>query len=66
MFEMAHIPKPRQTLPWLIVVGVGIVYMWHFNNLNNDFQVFYKAGIDFRDGVNPWDSQLDPNAMYLN
>jgi hypothetical protein len=64
MFEITK--KLKQILPWCLVVVVSSVYMWHFNNLNNDFQVFYKAGLDFRNGVNPWGSRLDPNAMYLN
>jgi hypothetical protein len=52
--------------PWLLVFVVGAIYMWHFDNQNNDFQVFYEAGLAFRDGVNPWGGQPNPNAMYLN
>lgn len=66
MFEIKNQLKLKQILPWCLVVVVSAVYMWHFNNLNNDFQVFYKAGLDFRNGINPWGNRLDPNAMYLN
>lgn len=66
MFEIKNNLKLKQILPWCLVVVVGAVYMWHFNNINNDFQVFYKAGLDFRNGVNPWGNRFDPNAMYLN
>jgi len=52
--------------PWLLVFVVGAIYMWHFDNQNNDFQVFYEAGLAFRDGVNPWGGQPNPNAIYLN
>jgi hypothetical protein len=66
MFEVAQYSKLRQIVPFLLVAAVGLIYLWHFDNLNNDYQVFYNAGLDFRDRVNPWDNQLDPNAMYLN
>jgi len=66
MFEIKNNLNLKQFLPWCLLVAVGAVYMWHFNNLNNDFQVFYKAGLDFRNGINPWANRLDPNAMYLN
>lgn len=66
MFEITNKLRLKQILPWCLVVVVGAVYMWHFNNLDNDFQVFYKAGLDFRNGVNPWGNRLDSNAMYLN
>lgn len=66
MFEIKNNLNLKQILPWCLLVAVGAVYMWHFNNLNNDFQVFYKAGLDFRNGINPWANRLDPNAMYLN
>jgi len=66
MFEVTQYSKVKQIVPFLLVAAVGLIYLQHFDNLNNDFKVFYNAGLDFRDGVNPWDSQLDPNAMYLN
>jgi hypothetical protein len=66
MFKIKNNLKLKRILPWCLVAAVGLIYLWHFDNSNNDFQVFYNAGLDFRDGVNPWDSQLDPNAMYLN
>ncbi len=66
MFEIKNNLSLKQILPWCLLVAVGTVYMWHFNNLNNDFQVFYKAGLDFRNGINPWANRFDPNAMYLN
>ena len=66
MFEIKNNLNLKQILPWCLLVAVGAVYMWHFNNLNNDFQVFYKAGLDFRNGINPWANRFDPNAMYLN
>lgn len=66
MSKLTRRQELKQVFPWLIVAAVVTIYMWHFNNLNNDFQVFYKAGIDLRDGVNPWGSRIDPNAMYLN
>ena len=66
MFNTSQRWKHKQLFPWLLVVVIGSIYMWHFDNQNNDFQVFYKAGLAFRDGVNPWDNQPDPNAMYLN
>jgi hypothetical protein len=66
MSKLARRQDLKQVFPWLIVATVATIYMWHFNNLNNDFQVFYKAGIDLLDGVNPWGSRIDQNAMYLN
>ena len=66
MFEIKNSLRLKQILPWCLVVVVSALYMWHFNNLNNDFQVFYKAGQDLRNGVNPWGNRFDPNAMYLN
>ena len=66
MFEITLNAKLKLIFPWLLVVLLGLIYMWHFNNLDNDFQVFYKAGLDFRDGINPWRNQIDPNALYLN
>jgi hypothetical protein len=66
MFETVYRRKLRQVLPWLIVAAIGAIYLWHFDNQNNDFQVFYKAGIEFRDGVNPWTRRIDPNALFLN
>jgi hypothetical protein len=66
MSDLTRRPGLKLALPWLVVAAIATLYMWHFNNINNDFQVFYKAGIDLRNGINPWENRVDPNAMYLN
>jgi hypothetical protein len=57
----------RHTLPlWALSLFISILYLFHFQNINNDFQVFIKAGEYFLKKENSWSMFTDPNAMYLN
>lgn len=51
---------------WVVGILISILYLFHFQNTNNDFKVFMKAGEIFLERGNPWVSFTDPNAMYLN
>lgn len=51
---------------WGVSFLISLLYMIHFQNTNNDFQVFMKAGEYFLARENPWSKFTDPNAMYLN
>lgn len=66
MFDPTHQLRLKQVFPWLFVVAIGFIYLWHFDNTNNDFQVFYRAGMEFRSGINPWNTYLETGAYYLN
>jgi hypothetical protein len=66
MFNPAQQSRIKQFFPWLFVIAISFVYLWHFDNTNNDFQVFYRAGLEFRSGINPWNTYLETGAYYLN
>jgi hypothetical protein len=49
-----------------VAVALTGIYLLHFTNTNNDFQIFYKAGRALLSGDDPWKVSTDPYAMYLN
>ena len=59
-------PSLQNAAIWVLGFLVSILYLFHFQNSNNDFQVFMKAGKYFLEKENSWRKFVDPNAMYLN